>query len=75
MSQDNQITLRGYLTAEPRLHQKTATATPVTEIRVGSTPRRLNRETGEWHDAPTSYYTGQVLAAARHQRRELPAQG
>ena len=56
MSQDNHITLRGYLTAEPTLHQKTATATPVTEIRVGSTPRRLNRETGEWHDAPTSYY-------------------
>ena len=57
MSQDNQITLRGYLTAEPKLHQKTASAVPVTEIRVGSTPRRLNRETGEWLDAPTSYYT------------------
>jgi single-strand DNA-binding protein len=56
MSQDNHITLRGYLTAEPTLHQKTATATPVTEIRVGSTPRRLNRETGEWQDAPTSYF-------------------
>jgi single-strand DNA-binding protein len=56
MSQDNQITLRGYLTAEPRLYQKTATAAPVTEIRVGSTPRRLNRETGEWQDLPTSYY-------------------
>ncbi len=24
---------------------------------MGSTPRRLNRETGEWQDAPTSYYT------------------
>ena len=57
MSQDNQITLRGYLTAEPKLHQKTATAIPVAEIRVGSTPRRLNRETGEWLDAPASYYT------------------
>jgi single-strand DNA-binding protein len=57
MSQDNQITLRGYLTAEPKLHQKTAAAAPVTEIRVGSTPRRLNRETGEWQDAPTSYFT------------------
>jgi single-strand DNA-binding protein len=56
MSQDNQITLRGYLTAEPKLHQKTAMAVPVTEIRVGSTPRRLNRETGEWQDAPTSYF-------------------
>lgn len=57
MSQDNQITLRGYLTAEPKLYQKTPTAVPVTEIRVGSTPRRLNRETGEWQDAPASYYT------------------
>jgi single-strand DNA-binding protein len=57
MSQDNQITLRGYLTAEPKLHQKTPTAVPVTEIRVGSTPRRLNRETGEWQEVATSYYT------------------
>jgi single-strand DNA-binding protein len=56
MSQDNQITLRGYLTAEPKFFQKTPTAVPVTEIRVGSTPRRLNRETGEWQDLPTSYY-------------------
>ena len=56
MSQDNQITLRAYLTAEPRLYQKTSTAVPVTEIRVGSTPRRLNRETGEWQELPTSYY-------------------
>ncbi len=56
MSQDNQITLRGYLTAEPKMYQKTPTAVPVTEIRVGSTPRRLNRETGEWQEQPTSYY-------------------
>jgi single-strand DNA-binding protein len=57
MSQDNQITLRGYVTAEPKFRQTVATATPVAEIRVGCTPRRLNRETGEWQDAPTSYYT------------------
>ncbi|HXT90239.1 MAG TPA: single-stranded DNA-binding protein [Trebonia sp.] len=56
MSQENQITLRGYLTAEPKFYQKTPEAAPVTEIRVGCTPRRLNRETGEWHDLPTSYY-------------------
>jgi single-strand DNA-binding protein len=56
MSQDNQITLRGYLTAEPKLYQKTPTAIPRTEFRVGSTPRRLNRETGEWQDLPTSYF-------------------
>jgi len=57
MSQDNQITLRGYVTAEPRFFQKTPASPPVAEIRVGSTPRRLNRETGEWQDAEPSYYT------------------
>jgi single-strand DNA-binding protein len=56
MSQENQITLRGYLTAEPKFYQKTPEAAPLAEIRVGSTPRRLNRETGEWQDLPTSYY-------------------
>jgi len=56
MSQENQITLRGFLTAEPKFYQKTPQAIPVTEIRVGCTPRRLNRETGEWYELPTSYY-------------------
>ncbi|HEY0936392.1 MAG TPA: single-stranded DNA-binding protein [Trebonia sp.] len=57
MSQDNQITLRGYLTAEPKFVQTPNMADPVTEIRVGSTPRRLNRATGEWEDTQTSYFT------------------
>ncbi len=57
MSQDNQITVRGYVTAEPKFWQPTPTHTPVAEIRVGSTPRRLNRATGEWLDGDTSYYT------------------
>jgi single-strand DNA-binding protein len=56
MSQENQITLRGYLTAEPKFFQKSPQATPLTEIRVGCTPRRLNRETGEWQEQPTSYF-------------------
>ena len=56
MSQENQITLRGYLTAEPKFYQKTQEATPLAEIRIGSTPRRLNRQTGEWQELPTSYY-------------------
>ena len=57
MSQENTITLRGFVTAEPRFWQPTPKHTPVTEIRVGSTPRRLNRATGEWEDGDTSYYT------------------
>lgn len=57
MSQDNTITVRGYVTAEPRMRQGTPTQAPRATIRVGSTPRKLNRETGEWQDGETSYYT------------------
>jgi len=57
MSQDNTITVRGYVTAEPRMWQPTPTQAPVATIRVGSTPRKLNRETGEWQDGETSYYS------------------
>lgn len=57
MSQENHITLRGFVTAEPKFRQTTQAQVAVTEIRVGSTPRRLNRDTGEWHDGQTSYYT------------------
>ena len=60
MSQDNQITLRGYVTAEPKLRYTRATATPVADVRVGCTPRRLNRETGEWEELASSYYTVKV---------------
>jgi single-strand DNA-binding protein len=57
MSQDDQITVRGYVTAEPKLYQRTPEQLPLATIRVGSTPRRLNRETGEWQDGEPSYYT------------------
>jgi len=57
MSQDNTITVRGYVTAEPRMWQRTPEQAPVATIRVGSTPRKLNRETGEWQDGETSYYS------------------
>lgn len=57
MSQDNQITLRGFVTAEPTFRQTTQTQTALTEIRVGSTPRWLNRDTGEWQDGQTCYFT------------------
>lgn len=56
MSQDDLITVRGYVTAEPRMWQRTPEQAPVATIRVGSTPRKLNRETGEWQDGETSYY-------------------
>ena len=56
MSQENKITLRGYLTADPAFYQRTAENVPLTVIRLGSTPRRLDRATGEWRDGPTTYY-------------------
>jgi len=57
MSQENVIILRGFVTAEPKFWQKSPTVTPLAEIRLGHTPRRLNRATGEWEDGETSYYT------------------
>ena len=57
MSQENMIILRGFVTAEPKFWQTSPTQTPLAEIRLGHTPRRLNRTTGEWEDGETSYYT------------------
>jgi single-strand DNA-binding protein len=54
MSQGNYIVMTGYVTAEPKLAR--TTKTPMAKIRVGSTPRWLNRTTGEWQDGETSYY-------------------
>lgn len=56
MSQSNYIILTGFVTAEPKLGHTKASRTPVTKIRVGSTPRWLDRGTGEWRDGETSYY-------------------
>src|SRR3984957_8964276 len=57
MSQENMIILRGFVTAEPKFWQSSPTQTPHAEIRLGHTPRRLNRTTGEWEDGTTSYYS------------------
>ena len=57
MSQENTISLRGFVTAEPKFWQSSPTQTPLAEIRLGHTPRRLNRATGEWEDGDTSFYT------------------
>jgi single-strand DNA-binding protein len=56
MSQGNYIVMTGYVTAEPTLGHTKTTKTPMAKIRVGSTPRWLNRSTGEWQDGETSYY-------------------
>jgi single-strand DNA-binding protein len=56
MSQSNYIILTGYVTAEPKLGHTKVSRTPVAKIRVGSTPRWLDRGTGEWRDGETSYF-------------------
>jgi len=57
MSQENTIILRGFVTAEPKFWQSSPTQTPLAEIRMGHTPRRLNKATGEWEDGETSYFS------------------
>ncbi len=57
MSQVGYVTLTGYVTAEPKMWLTARTKTAVATVRVGSTPRRLDRGTGEWQDGETSYYT------------------
>jgi single-strand DNA-binding protein len=57
MSQDNQITLRGFVTAEPKFFQTVRAGTMGAEVRVGSTARWLNRTTGEWQEGEPTYYT------------------
>lgn len=56
MSQSNYIILTGYVTAEPKLGHTKMSMTPVAKIRVGQTPRWLDRSTGEWRDGETSYF-------------------
>ena len=57
MSQFGIVTLTGYVAAEPKLWHTKQHKTPVTHVRIGSTPRRMDRDTGEWQDGQTSYFT------------------
>lgn len=54
---DSVITLRGYVGADPVLRQVGSERIPVANFRIGCTPRRLNRSTGEWSDTPTQWYS------------------
>ena len=52
---ESMVTFQGWLGGDVRSHQ--AGGTTVARFRVASTPRRLNRSTGEWHDGPTQWYS------------------
>ncbi len=51
-----QVALVGYVASAPSLVM-TKAGRFVTNMRVGVTPRRLDRETGQWSDGDTSYVT------------------
>jgi len=51
------VTLTGYVALEPKLWFTKQAQTPVVNLRVGTTPRRMDASTGEWKDGPTSFFT------------------
>jgi single-strand DNA-binding protein len=55
MNQGGYVTLLGFVATEPRLH--VVKNGPVAHMRIGSTVRKLDRETGEWRDGDTSFYS------------------
>jgi single-strand DNA-binding protein len=54
MINEAQVFLAGYVATEPTL-RTTARGRPEAQMRVGYTPRRQDRETGEWADGPSSF--------------------
>ena len=51
-----QVVLTGYVAREPRF-RKTHNGYSYTSLRVGYTPRRMDRDSGEWSDGGTSFVT------------------
>ena len=56
MSQGGYVTLVGFVAREPRIRQVTE-GRFVADLRVGATTRKVDKQTGEWVDGDTSYYT------------------
>jgi single-strand DNA-binding protein len=55
MSQGGYVTLVGFVAQDPR-QRKIRDGVLVTDLRVGATPRVLDRVTNEWRDGDTAYY-------------------
>ena len=55
MSQGGYVTLVGFVAQDP-IQRPTKNGVLVTNLRVGATPRVLDRVTNEWRDGDTSYY-------------------
>jgi single-strand DNA-binding protein len=56
MRQGGHVTLVGFVATEPRIHHF-SDGTAVTNLRIGSTARQVDRQTGEWRDGETSFYS------------------
>jgi single-strand DNA-binding protein len=54
MINEAQVFLAGYVATEPTC-RTTAQGRPEAQMRVAYTPRRIDRETGEWTDGQTSF--------------------
>jgi len=55
MSQGGYVTLVGFVAQDP-VQRETKNGVLVTDLRVGATPRVLDRVTNQWRDGITSYY-------------------
>lgn len=51
------VALTGFVALEPKLWFTKQAHTPVVNLRVGVTPRRMDASTGEWKDGPSSFFT------------------
>jgi single-strand DNA-binding protein len=58
MFNEAHISLSGYVATQP-YYNETRTGIPSLKMRVGWTPRRMDRVTGEWADAETSFLSVQ----------------
>lgn len=54
MANEAQVSFTGYVATEPAF-KLLDDGTSITTLRVASTPRRFNRQTGEWADGQTSF--------------------
>jgi single-strand DNA-binding protein len=54
MINEAQVFLAGYVATQPTF-RTTARGKPEAQMRVGYTPRRIDRDTGEWADGPSSF--------------------
>lgn len=58
MANEAYVSLIGFVATQPK-KGRTKTGTPTVSMRVGWTPRTINKATGEWSDLPSSFATVQ----------------